>query len=107
MGGIPPISGWIITSADSNNVVNGNTFTNYTLTRLDMAPCAVPQSVSILNGNWSSPATWLGGMVPPADADVTVNSTVTVDAPVRAGSIEIGPAGTVNTAAGGVLKVDE
>lgn len=59
MGGIPPLAGWMITGIDSSNVVNGNTFYNYTITKLQGMP-----SGSTVNGCYfptvnQLPAGWL------------------------------------------------
>ncbi len=55
---------------------------------------------TIANGNWNAPATWQGGIVPPATADVTIRNNVIVTGNASCKSLKVEkPAGslTVNT----------
>ena len=56
--------------------------------------------VTIANGNWNTPGTWQGGIVPPATADVTIRNTVTVTINASCKSLKVEKPGgsiTVNT----------
>lgn len=49
---------------------------------------------SVANGNWSSPATWAGGVVPPAcPSEIVINHTVTADVPGFALNLTINSSG--------------
>lgn len=56
--------------------------------------------VSNTAGNWSSGATWLGGAVPPANSDVTIANTVTLDQ-----NFTVGSGNTFTVATGGSLVI--
>ncbi len=47
-------------------------------------------------GKWHDPTTWLGGVVPPQDARVTVRHTVAVEQDVRCFSIQVQQGGNVS-----------
>jgi hypothetical protein len=57
------------------------------------------QYITVKNGNWNDPATWLEGSVPPANANVIINNTVTVTANAFCASLSesIGGAVIVNS----------
>lgn len=56
--------------------------------------------VSNIAGNWSSGATWLGGVVPPANSDVTIANAVTLDQ-----NFTVGSGNTFTVATGGSLVI--
>lgn len=57
---------------------NGTTINTYTITVTRNTP--VPTTyTAINNGNWSTPATWQGGVVPPAGVDVIIAANVSID----------------------------
>ena len=77
------------------------------LVALVAAPAASAQITVAQSGNWSDPATWSGGVVPTANDDVLLDSTVTVDianAEVRNVTIrgEGDAGGELRTAPGGL-----
>jgi CRISPR/Cas system CMR-associated protein Cmr5 small subunit len=50
--------------------------------------------ISQANGNWSLPATWVGGIVPPAGVDIIINHNVTLNQNATISSITINPGAT-------------
>jgi gliding motility-associated-like protein len=56
------------------------------------------QFTAINNGNWNTPATWQGGVVPTAGADVIIAATVNIShADVTVGDFTINTGGTINS----------
>jgi len=55
---------------------------------------------SVQNGNWSSPATWYGNIVPPAGADVIVGNTVVVDVDASCNTLTVKSNAAVTVNAG-------
>lgn len=61
----------------------------------------VPEYISAANGNWNVPATWQGGVVPPANAAVTIRHAVLVTANTNCFSIAVElPAGALTVQPG-------
>ncbi len=61
----------------------------------------VPEYISAANGNWHVPATWLGGVAPPANAAVTIRHAVLVTANTNCFSIAVElPAGALTVQPG-------
>lgn len=58
---------------------NGTTINTYTITVTRNAPIPTTYT-AINNGNWSTPATWQGGVVPPADVDIIIAANVNITA---------------------------
>src|SRR5688572_6346775 len=65
-------------------------------------------SSTAAGGNWSSPATWAGGVVPTATDDVTIvaGATVTLDANAAALSVTIAATGSLVTSATTNFKLE-
>ncbi len=56
------------------------------------------QFTAINNGNWNTPATWQGGVVPTTGADVIIAATVNIShADVTVGDFTINTGGTINS----------
>ncbi len=74
----------------ANNVFFDISNANFTITA-----AANPKYITVANGNWNTPATWLGNAVPPITADCIVrhNVNVTADATCKSLKIEKYPAG--------------
>ncbi len=67
---------------------------------------AASSFVTIANGNWNSPSTWLGGIIPSSDAIVTVKHNVTVTANTTCKSLKVETvSGNVTVKAGVQLTV--
>ncbi|MEP6677206.1 MAG: hypothetical protein ABJA78_18745 [Ferruginibacter sp.] len=64
-----------------------------------------PGFVSINNGNWNNPTTWVGGIVPPANALVFIRSNVTVTANATCYAMTVYSGANVNVATGVTLTV--
>lgn len=63
---------------------------------------------TIANGNWNAPATWEGGIVPPAAADVTIRHTVIVTTNASCKSLKVEkPAGSITVNTGVNLSVQQ
>ncbi|MEO6546656.1 MAG: hypothetical protein ABIN94_01605 [Ferruginibacter sp.] len=79
------------------------TVTNSIATQLTLStnpPNVSVQYNSIADGNWNDPSIWLGGVVPGATAQVTINNHVTVTTNTTCYSLSFLPPGgsiTVNT----------
>ncbi len=105
-GDVPP-EGWVTTSIGSSycTTLGTTSYIGRTIQRIELEPCLAPQSVSAANGNWNNPATWVGGIVPPAGATVLVTHSVTVTADAACAALTVKPPGvlTVNNAV--ILKV--
>lgn len=64
--------------------------------------------ITVANGNWNVGATWLGGIVPPANADVRVRHTVVITANASCNSLRVElPAGNLTVNAGMKLTVQQ
>ena len=64
--------------------------------------------VTIANGNWSTAATWQGGVVPPATADVTIKHLVIVTTTTSCKSLKVEkPAGAITVNTGVNLSVQQ
>jgi hypothetical protein len=65
-------------------------------------------SSTTLGGNWSSAATWLGGIVPPSGAIVTIDGPVTLnqDATVSSLTINLGKTFTSNDGTNRILTIN-
>jgi hypothetical protein len=50
---------------------------------------AASEYISATSGNWNTPATWVGGVVPPADAKVIVRHLVTVNVNISCYSLKV------------------
>ncbi len=50
---------------------------------------SLSQISSISNGNWSTPSTWSGGVVPGSNTDVIINHTVTISTVVKCRNLTI------------------
>lgn len=62
--------------------------------------------ISVANGNWNVGATWQGGIVPPANADVRVRHSVVITNNVSCNSLKVElPAGNLTVNAGMKLTV--
>jgi hypothetical protein len=57
------------------------------------------------DGNWTNPATWAGGIVPPADADVVILNNVTVNTNVTCNTLSVHQPASVNVLPGVTLTV--
>jgi hypothetical protein len=68
--------------------------------------CLRPASYSIQNGLWTSTTTWLGGVIPPVEADVTIQHSVTLNTDTRVGSIRMETGGRLTVNAGRQLQVN-
>ncbi len=64
-----------------------------------VSPPSASIYITVANGNWNVGATWQGGVVPPANADVKVRHLVNVTANASCHSVRVEPSGnlTVNT----------
>ncbi|MFC6225967.1 beta strand repeat-containing protein [Hymenobacter artigasi] len=64
-------------------------------------------SSTAAGGNWSAPATWVGGVVPTAADDVTIvaGATVTLDVAAAAASLNIAATGSLLTSATTVYQL--
>jgi hypothetical protein len=56
-------------------------------------------------GNWSSTSTWVGGVVPGAGDNVTINGPVTVDVAAASTNITINPSQTLSVNGGNTLTM--
>jgi hypothetical protein len=63
--------------------------------------------ISTANGNWNDPATWLGGVVPPVTAEVTVKHNVTVTTNTTCASVTLEPPGNLVIAPGIRLTITQ
>ncbi|MEP7108461.1 MAG: hypothetical protein ABI760_10775 [Ferruginibacter sp.] len=90
-------SGAILSWADSRNIATGlDIFASKMLSSGILAGGSTSMFISTANGNWNNPATWVGGVVPSATAQVTVRHSVTVSASTTCKSLRVEqPAGNV------------
>lgn len=70
-------------------VWNGSNGIRYTTKSAVMKVNIISPYYSIGNGSWSNPATWVNGIIPPAGADVIINTHVTVDINITCNSLQI------------------
>ena len=64
--------------------------------------------ITIANGNWNTAATWQGGVVPPATADVTIKHIVIVTTTASCKSLKVEkPAGSITVNTGVNLSVQQ
>jgi hypothetical protein len=100
---------FIITWLDSRNF--GNSSSDIYAAKIDsngylVGPPNPNAYVTVANGNWNVGATWLGGVVPPANADVSVRHVVNVTINTTCHSVRVEPKAnlTVNTGISFILK---
>jgi len=80
---------YILTSGDGLTISHGNADW-YTINLGSTYSYTVAaSSVSLQDGNWSNPETWMGGSVPPDFSPVTINHTVTLDQDATVSSLTI------------------
>ncbi len=60
-----------------------------------------------MNGNWSNPETWVGGMVPPEGADILVGHILQVDVNAKCKSMKFLVGGQVQIAQGILFEIME
>jgi ABC-type amino acid transport substrate-binding protein len=67
---------------------------------------AVSEYITTANGNWNSPATWVGGVVPPAGAVVIIRHQITITQNVSCYSLKAETlAGKITVAAGVTVNI--
>ncbi len=76
-----------------NNKANASNIEKHSFPVTFFDGCAFYETVQ--NGNWNNPATWLGSIVPPSSARVTVKHMVTVTAATTCFSLIVTPNGHV------------
>jgi len=107
-----PVLTRIVKSDAGNSIVTWLDNRNYTTSSTDIYAAkldvngyltGLPSATTYIttaNGNWNVGSTWLGGMVPPANADVRIRHTVIVTANATCHSVRVEPPTgnlTVNT----------
>jgi len=79
--------------SDAGNLVAGGVSTSF---------------ITTANGNWNAPATWVGGVVPPATAIVTIRHTVTVTTNASCKALKVEkPTGSITVNTGINLTVQQ
>ena len=114
-----PYSGQIIKSSAGSAIINWvdgrNTGTASDIYAAKISasgvlegPAASTSYITIANGNWNVPATWQGGVVPPATADVTIRNNVIVTANASCKSLKVEkPSGSITVNTGVNLTVQQ
>jgi len=88
---------------DSRNYTVANDRNDMFLTQVDSngeLPAARATVISMSNGNWNNPATWLNNMIPGPDDIVVVSHTVNVTVNTTCYSLSMEPGGNIVVAAG-------
>lgn len=100
----------IITWLDNRNFTNSST--DIYAAKLDnngylVGPPNPNAYVTVANGNWNVGATWQGGAVPPANADVRIRHVVNVTVNASCHSVRVEPAANLTVNAGISLSILE
>jgi hypothetical protein len=115
--GAYPSQSQIVKSDAGNSLISWLDNRNYTNSSTDIYSAKLGAEgflvgansyVTVTNGNWNNGATWQGGIVPPATADVRIRHLVVVTANTSCHSVRIEPsAGNLSVNAGVNLSILE
>jgi endoglucanase len=97
-----PLNSWQVTeNSNGYQVAYIRLLSKYTSNAADDSTV-----ISVVNGNWNSPATWQGGVVPAVSSKAVVRHNVTVTANASVWSVKVEPAsGNLVVQTGVVLNV--